>query len=149
GALTVAQREAELLHCCGSRAWARAVAERAPYSGKTALLQAAETAFDALSPEDWLEAFGAHPRIGDRQALGAGATPGREQAGVQGAAATTLERLAQGNRTYEDRFGHVYLVCATGKTAEEMLAILESRLENDAKTELRNAAAEQRKITDL
>ncbi len=107
-----------------------------------------------LSKADWLEAFAAHPRIGDIDALRARFAPtaawaSREQAGVLGASGDVLNELAIGNRRYEARFGYIFIVCATGKTAEEMLALLGQRLSNDPDVEIKIAAAEQMKITRI
>jgi 2-oxo-4-hydroxy-4-carboxy-5-ureidoimidazoline decarboxylase len=117
-----------------------------PFADDAALFAAAESAWWALDPADWDEAFASHPRIGDRAATGLART---EQAGVAGADAATLEALAVGNRAYEARFGRVFLICATGRSAAEMLAELRRRLAHDAAAELRVAAAEQAKITRL
>src|SRR5262249_46017536 len=118
---------AELLACCGSREWARRMEACQPYASAEELLETAGRAWWELGPQDWLEAFAAHPRIGESSA---DVNASREQSGVQGAEAETLARLAAGNRVYEERFGFIYIVCATGKSAAEMLAILESRLSN-------------------
>lgn len=140
-----------LLVCCGSKAWAWNVARARPFGTPDDLFAAAETAFDQLDRDDWLEAFAAHPRIGER-ATGEDQSSRwseQEQAGTEGAPAEILDELAQANRLYEDRFGHVFLVCATGKSAFEMLNLLSERLGNDRETELKVAAGEQRKITRL
>jgi 2-oxo-4-hydroxy-4-carboxy-5-ureidoimidazoline decarboxylase len=110
------------------------------------MMEAADRAWWELSPQDWRDAFAAHPRIGESSA---DARARQEQSGVQGAEAETLARLAAGNRAYEARFGYIYIVCASGKTAAEMLAILESRLGNDPEAELRIAAEQQSQITRL
>lgn len=138
--------EADLLACCGSRRWAEQVAAGRPYGGITSLRAAAERAADALEPADWLEAFAAHPRIGERTG---GAWSRREQASASGADQAVLEALVAGNRAYEERFGHVFLIYATGKSADEMLAALQERLGNDPATELKVAAEQQREITAL
>lgn len=150
----------ELGRLCGSRRWAslveQALQER-PGAGAAEVREAAAAAFDQLERDDWLEAFAHHPRIGDLDSLRSRFSPhaatadlsASEQAAAAGASEPVLRALAEGNARYEDRFGHVFLVCATGKTAEEMLAILEARLGNDADQELLIAAAEQRKITAL
>jgi len=117
-----------------------------PYRDAVALYAAGERAWWALGPEDWREAFAAHPRIGER---GADAWSHVEQAAVGGADASTRRALADGNREYEARFGQVFLICATGRSAGEMLAELERRLRNDPVAELRVAAAEQARITRL
>ncbi|MFN2385842.1 MAG: 2-oxo-4-hydroxy-4-carboxy-5-ureidoimidazoline decarboxylase [Thermoanaerobaculia bacterium] len=130
---------------CASPVWAERVARLRPFDTAGDAIRSAEEVWSRLSPGDWLEAFAAHPRIGDR----ASGVAAGEQSGIRGAPAEILAELAEANREYEDRFGHVFLVCATGKSAEEMLAICRSRLHNDAPTELRNAAEEQRKITRI
>ncbi len=152
-ALPAGDAEAELRACCGSREWARRVAARRPFRSADELFAAADEVWWDLGPEDWHEAFRAHPRIGERKAAPAqgaraAAWSAQEQSGVDRDEALAAA-LAEGNRAYEERFGHIYLVCATGKTGEEMLEILRRRLENDPETELRVAAAEQAKITRL
>lgn len=107
---------------------------------------AADDSWDACAERDWLEAFAAHPRIGERTADGMAAA---EQAGVETASTAVQDELATLNRSYEERFGHIYIVCATGKSAEAMRDIARHRLGNDAATELRNAAEEQRKIMHI
>ena len=118
------------------------------------MLTAAREEWFALSPDDWVEAFSHHPRIGDRDALrrkfaATRALSEREQSGVGGASEEVLAALLEGNREYEARFGYIFIVCATGKTAAEMLALLRARLENDPQTEIRIAAEEHAKICDL
>jgi 2-oxo-4-hydroxy-4-carboxy-5-ureidoimidazoline decarboxylase len=139
--------EAALRACCASGRWAAAVAAGRPYATPAALHQTAGRAWWALETADWLEAFAAHPRIGERERADAAAR--REQAGVVGAPAETLAALADGNRRYEERFGHVFLVFASGRGADELLAELRRRLEADPEEELRAAAGEQAKITRL
>jgi OHCU decarboxylase len=139
---------AELLAVCHSRRWAEAVAAGRPYADVAALQQAADEIWTGLSPEDWLEALEAHPRIGERG--GASADWSRqEQAGVGDAGEDVRERLARGNADYEARFGHVFLISAAGRSADEILAALTERLGNDPETELRVAAGEHRRITRL
>jgi 2-oxo-4-hydroxy-4-carboxy-5-ureidoimidazoline decarboxylase len=140
--------------CCGSTRWAERMAGLRPFDSAEALLDAADRTWWALDRADWLEAFEAHPRIGDREALRAkfAATAdwsAREQSGVDSAAEDVLQALADGNERYHERFGYIFIVCATGKTADEMLAILRERLANDPDREIRIAAAEQAKITQL
>lgn len=152
--LSAEDAERELLTCCGSREWARRMAAARPFASVDALMERADAVWWELGETDWLEAFRAHPRIGEKKAE-AGQT-GRErawsageQAGVSTAAEETQRALAEGNRAYEARFGHIYIVCATGKSADEMLALLNERLSNDAAAEIRVAAEEQRKITRI
>lgn len=104
----------------------------------------------SLQPDDWLEAFSAHPRIGDSsRAPGHPTWAAQEQAGLQSASEMVRARLAEANRRYEARFGYIFIVCATGKSADEMLAIVEERLSHDPETELQVAGEEQRNITRL
>ena len=117
-----------------------------PFGSDAALHAAAERVWWALGREDWREAFAGHPRIGDATAE---EWSRREQAGVDLATAATRAALALENRAYEQRFGYGFLVCAAGRTADEMLGALRRRLANDPATELRIAAAEQAKITRL
>jgi allantoicase len=145
-ALPAAQLAAELSRACASPRWAALVSEGAPYPDLASLMAAGDRVWRKLAREDWLAAFAGHPRIG---AQGGSAWSQREQAGVGGASPAVLTALADGNRAYEARFGHVYLVCATGRSADEMLADLERRMANDPGAELQVAAEEQRKITRL
>lgn len=153
-ALGPEQATAAFLRCCGSRRWAEAMERGRPYADEPALLAAAERAFALLTREDWLEAFSHHPRIGDRGSLAARfpATAGwsaSEQGGVRDAGEDVLDALLRGNREYETRFGHIFIVCASGLSSERMLALLRERLDNPPDRELRIAAAEQAKITRL
>lgn len=151
--LPEADAKAELLRCCGSSAWAAAMASGRPYPDRGALLAAADRNWSALGKTDRLEAFDRHPRIGERQLrerFGSTAQwASSEQAGVKTAGEDVLGALAKGNRDYEARFGHVFLVCATGKSAPEMLEILKSRLSNEPEAEFAVACGEQAKITRL
>jgi len=138
---------AAFLACCGCRRWARAMAAERPYATAAELTAAADRHLDALDRADWLEAFAAHPRIGE---TGKGSTWSREeQGGAAGAEAAVRAELARANRLYDERFGYIFIVCATGKSAGEMLALLRQRLGHDAETELPIAAAEQRRIAHL
>lgn len=145
----------ELLRtCCGATRWADAMLARRPFRDRQTLVAAARDVWLALDAHDWLEAFRQHPRIGDRESLRrrfgtSGDLSGHEQRGVSGAAEDVLTALAEGNRQYEAKFGFIFIVRATGRTADEMLALLRERLRNDYDTELRNAAAEQACITEL
>lgn len=127
---------------------------RRPFGNEDALLNAAREEWFALAEADWLEAFSNHPRIGDRASLEARFPnthdlSSNEQSGIGIAGADVLQALAKANNDYFDRFGFIFIVCATGKSAGEMLAMLLSRLQNDRDTELRAAAEEQAKITAL
>jgi 2-oxo-4-hydroxy-4-carboxy-5-ureidoimidazoline decarboxylase len=140
--------------CCGSSRWVDRMLTRRPFGAEAAALAAAREEWFSLGREDWIEAFRHHPRIGDRDALrrrfaATRALSEREQAGVSAASERVLTRLVEGNRRYEERFGYLFIVCATGKTAEEMLALLETRLANDPDEEIRLAAEEHAKICEL
>ena len=125
-----------------------------PFRTEPVLFDAAHEVWWSLDREAWLEAFRSHPRIGERKAQ-AGQTAREqgwsrgEQAGMDAAEEQTRRALAEGNRAYEQRFGHIYLVCASGRTADELLAILEQRLQNAPEAEMIVAAEEQAKITRL
>ena len=143
-----------LLDCCGSARWAREVAALRPFGDARQLLAEGERVWFELDREDWLEAFRSHPRIGERKAEAGVSVEARrwsegEQSRARDASAETRDALAAANREYEEKFGFIFIVCATGKTAAEMLAILRDRLKNDRETELRVAAAEQWRITEL
>jgi OHCU decarboxylase len=145
---------AQLLKCCGSSRWAERMAALRPFKGMDELLEAADRVWSELETRDWLEAFSSHPKIGERKAaLAQSAEAARwseqEQAGTRDAAQGSLLELAALNRVYEERFGFIYIVCATGRTTEELLALLRERLSNDVETELRVAAREQQRITRL
>jgi allantoicase len=156
-AMTPHERDSFLRSCCGARAWVREMSKAAPYGTPVALHNAAAAAFGKLGPEDWLEAFSAHPRIGGsaKPKEGAEATgaskqwSGEEQRGVAGAADDVKARLAAKNDEYFLKNGFIFIVMATGKTAEEMLAILEQRLQNPRDLEIQRAGSEQAKITSL
>jgi len=140
--------------CCGSIGWCRQMARLRPFESEAAVFEAAERIWWGLGRVDWLEAFAAHPKIGDLDALRTrfattAAWAAREQRGAEGAPEEVLRELALGNIRYQERFGHIFIVFATGKTAQEMLALLRLRLANDAEDEIKLAAAEQAKITRL
>ena len=142
------------LRCCGSSRWARQMTAARPFAGAAAVAGTADAVWSELDRADWLEAFAAHPKIGETRSGGPGESRGadwsqEEQAGVAGAAVQSLHRLTEANRDYEARFGYLFIVCATGRTAGEMLTLLEGRLRHDPGEELRVAAEEQRKITQL
>ncbi|MBC7789640.1 MAG: 2-oxo-4-hydroxy-4-carboxy-5-ureidoimidazoline decarboxylase [Anaerolineae bacterium] len=153
-ALPVPLAVQELGSCCGSTAWARRVASRRPFGDASELYAIADEVWWNLTPNDWLEAFRAHPRIGERvgeapQSHEAKAWSDTEQSGVHAAPGAIRGVLAQANAEYHERFGYIFIVCATGKSGEEMLAMLRVRLGNDPDTELRVAAEEQSRITRL
>lgn len=143
-----------LFKACGSTRWVDRMMARRPFGRDAKLLSAARIEWFGLTELDWLEAFSHHPQIGDRASLEARfpAThdlSAREQAGVDAAREDVLTALADGNAAYLDRFGFIFIVCATGKSAEEMLVLLRERLPHDRASELRIAAEEQAKITAL
>ena len=141
----------ELRRCCGSTRWVDAMIRARPFPSAEAMADAGDTVWTSLDAADWLEAFAAHPRIGELRA-GTSDTAGweqQEQAATRSAPKEITERFVARNRQYETRFGYIFIVCATGKTVEEMLAIIEDRLQNDSREELRIAAEEQRQITRL
>jgi allantoicase len=147
-ALAPDDARAELLACCGSAAWAQRMVEARPFSDLAALKHQASRTSDSLTERDWLEAFAAHPRIGEKKRDARGWSS-EEQSRVESAGPNTLEALAEANRVYEAKHGFIYIVCATGRGAEEMLALLQERAQNDRRTEVVRASEEQRKITDL
>ncbi|MEC8284435.1 MAG: 2-oxo-4-hydroxy-4-carboxy-5-ureidoimidazoline decarboxylase [SAR324 cluster bacterium] len=149
--LPIEDAEQALLRCCGSQNWATQMAQSRPFGSLEATHKVATRIWENLEVQDWLEAFEHHPRIGDRQALAARFTSTRnwsanEQAGVEVAADDILDRLASGNDKYSQRFGYVFLVCASGKSAFEMLNLLEARINNSPEEELQIAQQEQQKI---
>jgi OHCU decarboxylase len=152
--LSSGEAERELIKFCGSKRWAQRMVRARPFRASNELTTKAEQIWWALEPADWLEAFHSHPKIGEKKAAAPTSDQSRqwseaEQAGVDHAATQTLQALAVLNREYEEKFGYIFIVCATGKSSEEMLGILRARLENPADEELRNAVAEQGLITRL
>jgi 2-oxo-4-hydroxy-4-carboxy-5-ureidoimidazoline decarboxylase len=166
--LSSAEAEDEILPCCGSRVWANAMASRRPFADVPTLLAASDEVWQSLAEADWLKAFSSHPRIGGSAIAGSRPEkrpyerndPGRaeaqsaawseqEQRNVAVADDKTKLSLAEGNREYERRFNRTFIVCATGKSPAEILAILQRRLKNDEATELREAAEQQRQITQI
>jgi OHCU decarboxylase len=151
-ALPSAQAESLLMDCCGSARWSTSVASRRPYATVEMLHKAADSIWWNLERADWLEAFSHHPQIGEKPATGSESArqwAAREQAGARAAGEDLKARLARANLAYFEKFGYIYIVCATGKTAEGMLAILNQRLQNDLASELSIAAEQQRMITRL
>jgi len=148
------QARALLQACCGSTRWVHRMIARRPFDSRDAALRVARAEWFALSREDWLEAFTHHPQIGEIEELrrrfpATHQMSAREQSGVNDASLETLTALAEANRAYLEKFGYIFIVCASGKTAAEMLALLRARLSNDPDTEIRTAAEEQAKITAL
>jgi len=144
----------KLTHCCGAKRWVDTMLKSRPYRDMAALSLAIDGAFVRLEEADWREAFTHHPKIGDLDGLrkkfqATSHLASKEQAGVAQASDKTLHELADLNRAYEERHGFIFIVCATGKSADEMLLLLKDRLPNDTAREVRIAAGEQRKITHL
>ena len=144
----------EFLRCCESVAWASKMLEKRPFRSNEELFEAAAALWAGLKEEDWLEAFAGHPKIGDVKSLAKRFSSIRqwasgEQSGVDVATDDVLHRLAEGNTSYEKKFGFIFIVCATGKSADEMLDILNQRFPNERSIELRIAAGEQEKIMKI
>jgi 2-oxo-4-hydroxy-4-carboxy-5-ureidoimidazoline decarboxylase len=140
--------------CCGSTRWSEQMALLRPFESSAAVFEAAERLWWGLAPSDWLEAFAAHPKIGARAAArpehaATASWSAGEQAGVDRAAVDLLQELDLANRRYETQFGFIFIVCATGKSAGEMLEILNRRLTHSPDDEIKVAAAEQLKITRI
>jgi 2-oxo-4-hydroxy-4-carboxy-5-ureidoimidazoline decarboxylase len=142
-----------MIACCGARRWAEAMLALRPMESIAELSAAADRVWSTMEEADWLEAFACHPRIGEREAAYASqksvAWSAQEQSSAARANDDVLAKLAVGNLLYEERFGFTYIVCATGKSAEQMLAIQNRRLANDRAEELREAAEQQRQITQI
>lgn len=143
-----------ILPCCGSRAWAQGMVSRRPLADEPALLAASNETWRGLAPSEWMEAFHSHPRIGESRAAHPPAAQSvawseQEQRKVVEANAQVKAALADANREYERRFDRIFIVCASGKSAPEILRILQQRLNNDAETELRESAEQQRQITEI
>lgn len=151
-ALSGPAAEAALLDCCGAARWAKQIAAQRPFVSAAALFAAADAAWREMARVDILEAFSRHPQIGQKAANGSESHrqwSESEQSGAQIAAEDVKARLSRGNRTYYEKFGYIFIVCATGKSADEMLALLEQRIQNDAARELPIAAEQQRLIMRL
>ncbi len=141
-----------MIACCGARRWASAMIALRPISSVLELSEAADRVWDTMQEPDWMEAFACHPRIGERKAHATAksvAWSRQEQSSAASTADAIRAELAADNALYEERFGFTYIVCATGKSAEEMLAILKRRLESDRAAELKEAAEQQRQITQI
>ena len=152
-ALGLSQLKQHLSTCCGAPRWVDAMLSQVPFASEKALVEHAERSwYEACGEVDWLEAFTHHPKIGDVDSLSKkfAATQhlaGTEQAGVQEASREVIETLAAANQAYEDRFGFIFIVCATGKSAHEMFRLLQDRLKNSRSEEIHIAMGEQHKIT--
>lgn len=143
-----------LTNCCGASAWVKKMIQIFPVDSKETLLAKANELWYQCNEEDWREAFTHHPKIGDVDSLkekfaSTSAWAEGEQSAVKQTSAEVLEALAEGNKRYEQKFGYIFIVCATGKPAEEMLALLQTRLANQPEDEIKIAMEEQNKITKL
>ena len=142
---------AQLLACCHSHAWAEALVSHRPYKTPEALTEEADRIWFRLNQPAWLEAFAAHPRIGEKKAAETAylAASQTEQSAAQDTLAPVAEALLLGNRAYEEKFGFRYIIFASNRTAPELLAVLEARLNNSRDSELHEAARQQMHITHL
>ena len=152
--LTDSEAFKEFEMCCGATNWVKRIIASRPIDSKDALLKVAEEIWFSLKSEDWLEAFTHHPKIGDIESLrekfhNTKSISENEQSGVNDASENTLKDLAKSNQLYEHKFGFIFIVCATGKSADQMLTLIKMRLNNNIETEMQNAAKEQNKITQL
>jgi 2-oxo-4-hydroxy-4-carboxy-5-ureidoimidazoline decarboxylase len=152
--LTYSEANEQFELCCGAENWIQKMNQNRPFLNENEVYKKAESIWFSLSSDDWLEAFTHHPKIGNIESLrkkfhNTKSMSENEQSGVNNADEDTLKDLAESNQLYEDKFGFIFIVCATGKSAAEMLAIINIRLTNHADTELLNAAKEQYKITEL
>lgn len=152
--LSKEEAEAAFLDCCGSKEWVRQMVFHRPFKAVPQLLETADRIWAGVRPDDWLEAFRRHPPIGGKKAEGkqsgtASRWSAKEQSGVKKASPATLAALAEANRAYHEKFGYIFIICATGKSSEEILSRLQQRLGSDPEAELRTAAEEQRQITRL
>jgi OHCU decarboxylase len=151
-ALPPSAAEAALHDCCGAARWTKLLAAQRPFLNADALYLAADAGWRMMDRADILEAFRCHPQIGQEAATGSEShrqwSEG-EQTGARTAPEDVKARLARQNRAYFEKFGYIFIVCASGKSAEEMLALLDQRLQNDDATELPVAAEQQRLIMRL
>ena len=153
-ALPSTEAVAEFLKCCGAKNWARQMVAARPFAGVEQMIETADRTWRSLGVNDCLEAFHSHPKIGEKKAAAKTAVEAQkwsaqEQSGVEASAEHVLNELAELNRAYEEKFGFIFIVCATGKSSIEMLELLRERIENSLEVELQNAATEQAKITEL
>ena len=152
--LTPSKANEQFELCCCASTWVEKMNQNRPFQNKNEVYQKAESIWFSLSSKDWLEAFTHHPKIGDIDSLrkkfhNTKSISKNEQSGVNDVEKSTLNNLAKSNQLYEDKFGFIFIVCATGKSADEMLALIKMRLNKNAETEMQNAAKEQNKITQL
>ena len=146
--LTAAEAVAAILPCCGSRAWADALAGSRPVADETLLLERSDAAWFGLAREDWQQAFDSHPRLGEAHARAA-TTASLDWSKAEQSKAAPSDELRDANARYEQKFGHIFLFCASGRTATEILEALKRRMPNDAQTEWLEAGEQQRQITHL
>lgn len=144
----------DLERCCGAHRWVERMLAHRPFRSPDELLALAEREWWTLDEADFLEAFGHHPKIGDVESLRkrfatTASWASAEQSGMNAASEQLIQNLSASNRAYEDKFGFIFIVCATGKSAADMFSLLQSRLPNERATEIQNAAAEQAKITAI
>ena len=152
--LSADEAEKEVMACCGSRLWAREMANRRPIADEARLLSVSDEVWRSLGERDWSEAFESHPRIGESRSVRgrdrrSAVWSSEEQQAASAESDAVKVALAEGNGEYERRFGRIFIVCATGKTGAQILEILRHRLHNDRATEMREAAEQQRQITRL
>lgn len=152
--LTKSQAIEQFSVCCGASQWVEHMTDSRPFQNKDELFDSVENIWFSLDRQDWLEAFSHHPKIGDLESLRTkfqktAELAESEQKGMSAVSENILRKMAEGNQLYEDRFGYIFIVCASGKSAEEMLTLLQTRLENNPETELLIAAREQNKIIRL
>ena len=153
-ALTIFDANEQFELCCGAANWVIKMNQNRPFQNKDDLYKKSESIWFSLSSDDWLEAFTHHPKIGNIESLrknfhNTKSISENEQSGVNDAAESTLKDLAESNQLYQDKFGFIFIVCATGKSADEMLTLIKIRLNNNVNAEMLNAAKEQNKITQL
>jgi 2-oxo-4-hydroxy-4-carboxy-5-ureidoimidazoline decarboxylase len=152
--LSIEDAAKEILPCCGSQAWADGMAAQRPFPDVTTLLAASDKTWSNLTAADWMEAFRSHPRIGELRPLQSASLKSQTWSALEQRKVTEADEelkiaMAKANMDYEQQFGHIFIVCATGKSAPDILEILRERLSNDEHTELREAAEQQRQITRI
>ena len=151
---TIQQSKEDLFKCCGCTTWAEQLSQKFPFTSIDKLKSMSDKIWFSLEEKDWLEAFTHHPKIGDVKSLeqkfaSTAQWASGEQASVNDATQNVLIKLKELNDSYEKKFGYIFIVCATGKSAEEMLVLLKQRLQNNPAEEIKIAANEQNKITHL